>query len=333
MAQVIIVSNRLPISVKKVNAELVFSPSLGGIATGLSSYVNDPGNTWIGWPGIASDDLNESDKQKIATVLAENNCYPVFLSRKQIDNFYNGFSNSILWPIFHNLPPSRIKQARLNSWWQDYRKVNQKFSEAVINQAEPKSQVWVHDYQLMLLPGMLRDVNTITNIGFFLHIPFPEPKTFARVPDAKKLLNGILGSDLIGFHTSLYVQNFTSTAEAMGIGTVSDNAITLADRSIRIGEFPMGIDYEKYAAASKSKQVRLAVKKYKKRYRRRKVIVSVDRLDPTKGLEARLRAYDLFLDRNPSQRGKIIFAMVAAPSRTDIMVYSHLAQRLKRIGR
>jgi trehalose 6-phosphate synthase/phosphatase len=329
MAQVIIVSNRLPISVKKENAELVFSPSLGGLATGLSSYVNDPGNTWIGWPGIASDELNEADKQLIATKLAEHNCYPVFLSQKQIDNFYNGYSNSVLWPAFHNLPSKRVDSARLDSWWQAYRKVNQHFVDAVVNLANTKSQIWVHDYQLMLVPEMLRSEGTTTNIGFFLHIPFPDQKTFAKLPEAKRLLGGILGANLIGFHTTNYVQNFMSSAQAMSGGTVTDSKITLPTHSVRVAEFPMGIDYEKYAAASKSKEVKRAAKLYKKRYGRCKVIVSVDRLDPTKGLEERLRAYKGLLERNPKQRGKVVFAMVAAPSRTDITVYAQLAKRLE----
>jgi trehalose 6-phosphate synthase/phosphatase len=332
MAQVIIVSNRLPISVKRENAELVFSPSLGGLATGLSSYVNDPGNTWIGWPGIASDELSEAEKQFIASKLAESNCYPVFLSKKQIENFYNGYSNSILWPLFHNLPSKRIKATYLDTWWQAYRKVNQQFMESVINLANPKSQIWVHDYQLMLLPEMLRNEQSVATIGFFLHIPFPDRKTFARLPEAKRLLNGMLGADLIGFHTTDYVQNFMASSEAMGAGVAADNQITLATRNVRVGEFPMGIDYEKYAAASKSKQVKQAVRQYKRRYGRRKVIVSVDRLDPTKGLEERLRAYSEFLKRNPQQRGKVVFAMVAAPSRTDITVYAQLAERLEALA-
>ncbi len=332
MAQVIIVSNRLPISVKRENAVLVFTPSLGGIATGLSSYVNDPGNTWIGWPGIASDGLSEAEKQLIANKLAKNNCYPVFLSQKQIENFYNGYSNSVLWPLFHNLPAKRVNAKRLDSWWQAYRKVNQQFMEAVINLANPKSQIWVHDYQLMLLPDMLRSEQTVTTIGFFLHIPFPDQKTFRRLPEAKRLLTGMLGADLIGFHTTDYVQNFMSSSEAMGVGVAADNQITLATRSVRVGEFPMGIDYEKYAAASKSKEVKKAAKQYKKRYGRRKVIVSVDRLDPTKGLEERLRAYSEFLARSPRQRGKVVFAMVAAPSRTDITVYAQLAKRLETLA-
>src|SRR5476651_1140065 len=126
MSQIIIVSNRLPISVTKKNAKLIYSPSLGGLATALSSYVNDPGNSWIGWPGIASDDLSEQEKQSIATELQKRNCYPVFLTQKQIDEFYNGYSNSVLWPLFHNLPgQKKVEPAELTAWWQAYRKVNQ----------------------------------------------------------------------------------------------------------------------------------------------------------------------------------------------------------------
>ena len=329
MAQVIIVSNRLPISVKKENAKLVFSPSLGGIATGLSSYAEDPGNSWIGWPGIASDELSENDKQLIANELATHNCHPVFLSQKQIDNFYNGYSNSVLWPLFHNLPSKRVSSEHLNSWWQAYRKVNQQFTEAVVSLANPKSQIWVHDYLLMLMPEMLRSEEKALNIGFFLHIPFPDQKTFSRLPEAKRLMVGMLGADLIGFHTTDYVKNFADSASAMNVGMVTDNQVKLPDRSVRVAEFPMGIDYEKYAAASKSRDVKKAAKRYKKRYGRRKVIVSVDRLDPTKGLEERLRAYGQLLAYRPELRGKVVFAMVAAPSRTDIAVYVQLSRRLE----
>ena len=171
MSQVIIVSNRLPISVKKRNAKLVYSPSLGGLATGLSSYVNDQGNIWIGWPGIASDELTESDKQRIATELRKRNCYPVFLSQKQIDDYYNGYCNSILWPLFHNLPRQHISSDRIRTWWQTYRKVNQHFAEVITNLAQPKNQIWIHDYQLMLLPQMIREKLPEAQIGFFLHIP------------------------------------------------------------------------------------------------------------------------------------------------------------------
>ncbi len=330
MAQVIIVSNRLPVSISKENDKLVFSPSLGGVATGLASYVDDPSNMWIGWPGIASDTLSEKEKKSIVEELKQHNCYPVFLSQKQIDAYYNGFSNSILWPLFHELPLKPVPQATHQTWWQAYRSVNEQFKEAILSLAEEKSQIWVHDYQLMLLPELLRTQGSVKNIGFFLHIPFPAHRALKELPETKKLLSGLLGADLIGFHTKSYVQNFLENVRETDIGQVgSDNLVILGDRSVRIAEFPMGIDYEKYAAASRSKLVRKATSRYKKRYgRRRKIIVSVDRLDPTKGLEQRLLAYQAFLRRYPAYLKRVVFVMVAAPSRTDIPAYAQLAKRL-----
>jgi trehalose 6-phosphate synthase/phosphatase len=329
MPQVIIVSNRLPISVKKEDGQLVFSSSIGGLATGLSSYVNDKKNSWIGWPGIASDGLSDSDKQHISEELAKHNYYPVFLSQRQIDDFYNGYSNSVLWPLFHNLPGARrANPAQSAKWWRAYRSVNKQYAEVVLNMAMDKSQIWVQDYQLMLLPEMLRAEHKNSNIGFFLHIPFPTVKRFSRLAEQKKLLRGILGADLVGFHTQGYVKDFLENCHDTGLGTVQGSRVMLPDHTVRVGEFPMGIDYEKYATAARQKEVKAAVKRYRKKYGRRKVIVSVDRLDPSKGLVERLKAYRLFLERNPKQHGKVVFAMVAAPSRTTIAAYKSLARRL-----
>ncbi|HEX7632916.1 MAG TPA: bifunctional alpha,alpha-trehalose-phosphate synthase (UDP-forming)/trehalose-phosphatase [Candidatus Saccharimonadales bacterium] len=323
MAQVLIVSNRLPVSVKKEDGELRFSPSLGGLATGLSSYVDDRKNKWIGWPGIADDELTEEDRHIIVRELAKHNCSPVFLTQKQIDDFYNGYSNGILWPLFHNLPFSDKDTAKHARWWRAYRAVNEAFAEAVFEIAKPSSYIWVHDYQLLLLPEMLRAERPASNIGFFLHIPFPAAKTFTRVKEHKQLLKGVLGADLIGFHTQGYVQDFIATCGAVG----------LDHSGARIAEFPMGIDYQKYAKAGKTKVVKAAVKKYKKRYKGRKIIVAVDRLDPSKGLVERLEAYREFLARNIDLHGKVVFSMVAAPSRTDIPVYQKLSQRLDALAR
>ena len=332
MAQVLIVSNRLPISVKKVNAKLMFSPSVGGLATGLSSYANDPNNSWIGWPGIPSDDLNENDKQQITIELAKHNSYPVFLTKKQIDNFYNGYSNSILWPRFHGLATKRVDSEKLNDWWLAYRKVNQRFMETVINLVEANTQIWVHDYQLMLLPEMLRNEKVSGSIGFFLHIPFPEMKTFVRIPESKRLISGMLGADLIGFHTTSYVENFMQASKELGIGSRTNDQINFENRSVRVSDFPMGIDYDKYAAASKSSSVRKAVRRYRKKYGRMKIIVSVDRLDPSKGLEERMKAYRTLLISNPKLLKKVVFTMIVAPSRTDISTYENLSKKLENLA-
>lgn len=332
MPHVIILSNRLPVSVKKDNGKLEFYPSLGGLATGLSSYIKDSKNKWIGWPGIASDELTQADRQRIVDELAKHNCSPVFLTKREVDSFYNGYSNSVLWPVFHTLSRrQKVADTERKSWWSAYRSVNRQFSQAALNIAETGDRVWVHDYQLLLVPELLRAERSDLNIGFFLHIPFPKAKPFSRLPEYKKILRGMLGADVIGFHTSTYVNNFLESCQEGGLAQAESNMIPMGDHTVQIGDFPMGIDYEKYASAGKSKAVKAAVRKYQKRYKRRRVIVAVDRLDPSKGLEERLEAYRAFLEMEPKLRGKIVFSMVAAPSRTDIPEYQNLAKRLQRI--
>lgn len=330
MSQVIIVSNRLPVSVKKDDGKLQFYPSVGGLATGLSSYVTDSRNTWIGWPGIASDELTDEDKQAIVTELENHNCRPVFLNQRQIDDFYNGYSNGVLWPVFHKLAKQKtLTAADRERWWPAYRSVNQQFAQAALNTAETGSRVWIHDYQLLLVPGLLRAERSDITSGFFLHIPFPDTKTFQQLPESRKLLYGMLGSDVIGFHTPGYVKNFLENCRAMGLAASDTNMVALPDHTVRVGDFPMGIDYEKYASAGKSKAVKAAIRKYRKRYKGQRVIVAVDRLDPSKGLVERLEAYSTFLELQPRLQGKIVFSMVAAPSRTDVPAYKNLAKRLK----
>lgn len=329
MPQVIIVSNRLPVSVKKDNGKLEFYPSVGGLATGLASYIEDSRSKWIGWPGIASDELTVKDRQEIVDELAKHNCRPVFLSKREIDNFYNGYSNSVLWPQFHTLPnQKKISAENKAKWWAAYRSVNRQFAQAALNIAETGDRLWVHDYQLLLVPELVRDERSDLNIGFFLHIPFPTVKVFSRLGEHKRLLRGMLGADVIGFHTSSYVRNFLENCQAVGLAQAESDMITLSDHTVQIGNFPMGIDYEKYAAAGKSKAVKAAVRKYGKRYKGLRVIVAVDRLDPTKGLVERLEAYRTFLELEPRLRGKIVFSMVAAPSRTGVAAYQNLAKRL-----
>jgi trehalose 6-phosphate synthase/phosphatase len=328
MSQVIIVSNRLPVSVKKENGKLEFYPSVGGLATGLSSYANDRRNTWIGWSGIASDELTDADKQAIVAELAQHNCNPVFLSQRQIDDFYNGYSNRVLWPLFHNMGRQPRENDTRRRWWQAYRSVNQLFAEVALNLSESDGRIWVHDYQLMLVPALLRAARTDISIGYFLHIPFPDSPTFQRLPENKKLLTGLLGADVVGFHTPDYVANFIDSCQLIGVDVASDNQLIVGTRAVRAADFPMGIDYEKYATAGRSKAVRLAVRKYRRRYRRLKVIVAVDRLDPSKGLIERMQAYQTLLERYPRLRGKVVFSLVAAPSRTDVPAYRTLAKRL-----
>ncbi len=330
MSQVIIVSNRLPISVKKDKGQLSFNPSIGGFAAPLASYVADSKNQWIGWPGIASDELTDSEKEEVVTELAKHNCSPVFLSQRQVDDFYSGYSNTVLWPLFHSLYQRRSNAtAELDRWWRAYRHVNSEYAQAALTIAETGSRIWVHDYQLLLVPELLRKERSDVITGFFLHIPFPAAKTFSRLPEHRKLLKGMLGADVVGFHTPGYVTKFLENCRSAGLVLDDDsNMLVLPDHTVRVDHFPMGIDYEKYARANKSKVVKAAMRKYRQRYKGLRVIVAVDRLDPSKGLLERLEAYRIFLEVQPKMRGKIVFSMVAAPSRTEVSAYKNLAKRL-----
>jgi trehalose 6-phosphate synthase/phosphatase len=331
---VVIVSNRLPVSVKKKNGRLVLSRSLGGLATGLASYVTPrQDNIWIGWPGIASEELTDNDKQILATRLARRGYVPVFLTRKQISEFYDGYSNRLLWPLLHNLPRGKVDDATARRWWQAYRSVNRKYAEVVASLADPGNRIWVHDYLLMLLPSFLKQERSDVNVGFFLHVPFPAPEQYMELRQAKQLVEGVLSADLIGFHTLPYADNFKKVVEQTGLGRIDGDKIVRESSVIRVGEFPMGIDYVKFAGASRSRGVRKEVKRLKRKYKGLKVIASVDRLDISKGLVERLIAYREFLRLNPERIGKVVLVMVAAPSRNNLPAHKRLSSKLLALSR
>lgn len=281
MAKLIIVSNRLPLSVKKIDGELEFTASIGGLPTALASYTSGKKSLWIGWPGIAEDDLTEQDKSKITRELRKHNCHPIFLTQAQINGFYNGYSNSVLWPLLHYL---EVVEGDTQANWNMYRGVNQLFADTTATLTNPNDIVWIHDYQLLLAPEMLRVQRPQQRIGFFLHIPFPKPSYLFRTPHADQLLRGCLGSDLIGMHTSGYVENFLACCTRSKIGRVGTQKVALSTRIVRVTEFPISIDYDKFARATKTREVSLEYKKLQWKYRGKKVILMSDRLDPTKGL-------------------------------------------------
>ena len=333
MARVIIVSNRLPLSVKKVDGKLEFYSSIGGLATGLSSYVNSRNNRWIGWPGIPSDDLTDKEKHIITRELAKHHYAPVFLTKKQIDDFYNGYSNSILWPLFHNLPYKDKDEAQHKRWWKAYKSVNKAFAEATLELTQPGSRIWVHDYQLMLLPRMLRAERSEASIGFFLHIPFPSVRSYGKLAEADQLVLGVAGADLVGFHTADYAKNYLDNAQNLQLGVAGTDQLLIGARNIRVTHFPMGIDYERFARAKKVPAVRAEAKAFKRKYRGRKIIAAVDRLDISKGFIERLNAYQEFLVQNSKIHGKVVLVMVGAPSRTEIEAYKRLHDRVVNLSK
>lgn len=328
MRSVVIVSNRLPVSVKKVDGKLEFSSSIGGLATGLASVTTAGTTMWIGWPGIPDDDLTDADRAEIRQELLKSNCYPVFLRKQLVEDYYNEYSNRILWPLFHEL---EVKAKPTKRTWEAYKKANRLFADEVTRLAKPSSMIWVHDYQLLLVPEMLRSTWPTSKIGFFLHIPFPSPAIWKSLSHAPTLTFGLLGADLLGFHTRGYSGNFLEYCRQVDIGTVLKHKIALAKRLVRVSEFPIGIDYVKFARATKRRSVQLERVRLRWKYRHKKVIVAFDRLDPTKGFLERLRAYRTLLRRHPELHRKIVLVMIANPSRTEVLEYQQLKEKVEKL--
>lgn len=328
MGRLIVIANRLPFSITKREGEFHFRPSAGGLAVGLSSLPESYERLWIGWPGITNEKLTVNDKEQIREELAKENCLPVFLSEKQMEQYYLGFSNKTIWPLFHYFPTRTIWE---DSFWKSFKQVNQTFFKAVEEIAEPGDCIWVHDYQLMLLPQLLRKKFPDMDIGFFLHIPWPSFELFRLLPQREEILNGILGADLIGFHTYDYVRHFLSSAcRILGLEHTLGQ-ISMGSRMIKIDAFPMGIDYVKYSQAIRNKSVQNEVDKIMQIVGKRRIIISIDRLDYTKGIIQRLEAFDLFLSENPKYKEKVTLIMVAVPSRTDVEDYQELRNSLEQL--
>jgi trehalose 6-phosphate synthase/phosphatase len=326
MSRLLIVSNRLPVSVTKRVGELRFQPSVGGLATGLSSLSGSYQSQWIGWPGIATEKISGPQKEQIVEGLVEHNCSPVFLNTKSIRDFYHGFCNKTLWPLFHYFPLYTVYEER---YWQAYKSVNKAFCDAIVKVAKPKDHIWVHDYQLMLLPQLLREKLPGSQIGFFLHIPFPSFELFRLLPWRKEILKGLLGADLVGFHTYDYVRHFLSSTARIAGTEHSMGSLAVDDRVVRVDAFPMGIDYDKYSNAVNEPGIKKRVSSIRKEVGERKIIVSIDRLDYTKGIIQRLEAFDLFLTQNPEYNGKVTLILVAVPSRIGVEDYMELRKKLE----
>ncbi len=325
--RLLIVSNRLPVSLKKDKGKFEFEKSAGGLVSGLTDYLDGLGKAkgeitdyiWMGWPGMTIEKEDEEYVRK--TVQKEYSASPVFLSQKLMDKVYLGFCNKTIWPLFHYFPNYASFD---NEFWTEYVKVNEIFRDEVLRIMKPDDILWVHDYHLMLLPAMLRE--KVNNpIGFFLHIPFPSFEMYRLFPKESRngILEGLLGSDLIGFHTYDYAQYFLrSVLRILGkenhMGTID-----LADRMVKAASFPMGIEYNKFNTMDVS-----PFSSEKPDGDKPKVILSVDRLDYSKGIINRLEGFELFLKNNPQWHGKVFLNMIVVPSRTGVTSYQKIKRRL-----
>ena len=322
MSRTIIISNRLPVKINKSDdGKLNFKPSEGGLATGLGSIYKQGDNVWIGWPGIYMADAKE--EKTIRNSLKKENMAPVNLNEEEIKLYYEGFSNETLWPTFHYFNQFALYK---KSYWQAYERVNQKFCDAVLEIAKPDDTIWVHDYQLLLLPQLIRDRLPNVSIGFFLHIPFPSFEVFRLLPWRRQLLDGVLGSDLIGFHTYDDMRHFLSAVSRICFLSNHRGQISKDGRVVEIDAFPMGIDYDKYAKSSSSPDTLSREVKYRTSLGDVKLMLSIDRLDYSKGIPQRLEIFDLFLEKYPQYKGKVSLFMVVVPSRDSVDEYRDLKE-------
>ena len=330
MKKNVIVSNRLPLHITKLENSFLFEPSSGGLATGLSSVHKNTDSLWIGWSGISNDDLTHKDKLYIKKSLKKDRLVGVELYKKEIDEFYFGLSNKCIWPLFHYF----IELAKFNEKdWLSYFEVNKKFCKKVVENAALNSTVWVHDYQLLLLPKLIKEVRPDLTVGFFLHIPFPSFEIFRIFPWRIDLLEGMLGSDIIGFHTFDYQRHFLSSVKRILKHEVDFNRVNMGSREVVVNTFPMGIDYSKFHDAAKlhkrqkksqQSDFKIQLNLHKKSSDDSKLILSIDRLDYTKGIINRIRAFEIFLEQNPEYLEKVRLVMLSVPSRSDVTEYKKL---------
>jgi trehalose 6-phosphate synthase/phosphatase len=331
VSKLIIVSNRLPVSAERRSGEFSYRRSVGGLATGLGSYTQgaERESLWVGWPAISSQRLDAADRSAVRDALAcEHGCEPVFLTERDIADYYYGFSNRTLWPLFHNFT-GHAEYSPAD--WGAYERVNRKFADVVADIASPDDVIWVQDYQLLLLPALLRQRLPEAAIGFFLHIPFPCYETFRMLPWRSQVAEGLLGADLIGFHTYDYARYFLTSARNL-LGLAEQHGELHVDgRRVLVDAFPMGIDFDRYAEASRYLGSVREAQRLRDATRTRKIVLSIDRLDYTKGIPERLRAFDRFLDEHAEWRGKVNLVCVAVPSRSQVQEYRSLKEEVDRL--
>ncbi len=337
--RLVIVSNRLPFSVARGDGRYEFRETTGGLVTGLSSYLSSVGSDpngpaeyiWVGWPGATVEP--EAQQEVSGSALKQYHSVPVFLSEGDMDQFYLGFCNKTIWPLFHSFPSFTAYDQTM---WQTYKAVNEKFRDALVTILRPGDLVWIHDYHLMLLPRLLKEGMPAVHIGFFLHIPFPSYEIFRLLPSTwrKEILDGLMGADLVGFHTYEYTQHFLqSVLRILGHGN-NIGQILLPERTVRANTFPMGIDYERFSTAASSPDVQAEVSRLRTSLGDARIILSADRLDYTKGILNRLQGYDLFLEQNPQWHGKIVLALVVVPSRIGVDQYDLMKRQVEEhVGR
>ncbi len=335
MARIVFVSNLLPLKIKVAGqGELELENRIGGISSGLTNFYKEHNTAWIGTTGLYDKNLTQKQKEYIRKELIKKKCYPLQLKKKVKEKFLEGYSNSTIWPVFHYFQEIATYK---DDDWKAYVKVNQKYADKLGEILQKDDKVWIHDYHLMLLPKMLRGKFPDLSIGYFQHIPFPSYEIFRLLPNRIELLEGLLGADLIGFHTYDYERHFLSSVRRLlGLETYF-NQIRYDKRVLKVENFPMGIDYEKYnkKAIELQKETPPELIKFKdqieKHIRRspeNKIILSIDWLDYSKGLLNRLLSFKTFLKKYKELHGQVTFLLYVTPPSESISEFKKIKSQL-----
>eukprot|EP00929_Paragymnodinium_shiwhaense_P082165 TRINITY_DN43213_c0_g1_i1.p1 TRINITY_DN43213_c0_g1~~TRINITY_DN43213_c0_g1_i1.p1 ORF type:complete len:963 (+),score=203.12 TRINITY_DN43213_c0_g1_i1:138-3026(+) len=334
--KILIVANRLPSSCKwdpETNS-YVFTRNSGGLVSCLTGLTKTAGPkfdmVWIGWAGT---DVSPEHQTAVTDQAMRQNCYPVFLSSELISEYYNGFANNVLWPLFHYIMPPFDKGVNecSTSQWEAYKKANEIFTEAILQVYEDDDYVWVHDYHLMLVPKMLRDQKPDSNIGWFLHTPFPSAEIYRTLPWRQEIIGSLLHANLLGFHVYDYLRHFLSSCvqlTSLEISQHTVDATSIGGCVVTCATVPIGISVDDFTEALQKDEVKQQVEKLREQYGGRRVILGIDRLDYMKGIPHKLRAFGCFLDRNPEWAEDCVLVQLAVPSRRDVPEYQRLQRQV-----
>lgn len=334
MKRLFMISNRLPLKVVDNNGEKELSPFTDGFDSGLSNFYNSFDIKWVGRAGVNIDEISEIEKQDIDNKFRTDNCIPIYIDQHLREEFIEGFCDNTIWPVFNYF----TQITRYNpTHWEAFKKVNQLYADIICKYIEEDDIVWVHDYHLMLLPKLIREKLPNVSIGYFQHIPFPSFEVFRLLPWRMELLEGILNADLIGFHTYDYQRHFMSCVRRLHGYETFFNRIRLDERVVKVDAFPKGIDFEFFNNAAKElagnnanedSEIRKELKEFRLKDKDRKIILSIDRLDYTKGIPDRIKSFELFLKTYPEYIEKVSLFLFVKPSRENVSNYQDLKKQL-----
>jgi trehalose 6-phosphate synthase len=329
-ADFVIVANRLPVALHRAaDGTEQWRHSPGGLVTALEPFLRAHRGAWVGWPGVADarpDSFTDQGMQ----------LHPVPLSRTEVRDYYEGFANSTLWPLYHDTVVAPVFD---RAWWDCYVRVNRRFAAAAAEVSAPGATVWVHDYQLQLVPAFLRELRPDLRIGFFLHIPFPPVELFEQLPWRGELVAGLLGADLVGFQLPGGAANFRRLAERTGrrgdgLGAHRPTAPRHLDREVRVAAFPISVDAGELDALARTEEVREHAARIRARLGGRRLLLGVDRLDYTKGIDIRLQAFHELLAEGRLSADEVALVQIATPSREEVAPYRRMRDRVERaVGR